>query len=77
VQYSTVQYSNISLLDMSSFAKLMVQGKDAEKLLQRLCCADVTGGAAASVVAGGVGGADLEAGVGVVAYTGMLNEQGE
>jgi glycine cleavage system aminomethyltransferase T len=68
---------HVSLLDMSSFAKLMVQGKDAEKLLQRLCCADVTGGAAASVGAGSAGGgADLEAGVGVVAYTGMLNEQG-
>jgi glycine cleavage system aminomethyltransferase T len=65
--------NHVSLLDMSSFAKIMVQGKDAEKLLQRLCCADVTGGAAASAGADHV---DLEAGVGVVTYTGMLNEQG-
>jgi heterotetrameric sarcosine oxidase gamma subunit len=34
--------TKVSLFDVSSFAKLKVKGKDAEKAMQRLCCADVS-----------------------------------
>ena len=30
--------SKVSLFDMSSFTKIVVQGRDAEKFLQRVCC---------------------------------------
>ena len=34
--------TKVSLFDVSSFAKLHVQGKDALSAMQRLCCADVS-----------------------------------
>jgi len=33
---------HVSLFDVSSFAKLLVQGPGAKSLMQRLCCADVS-----------------------------------
>lgn len=33
--------SHVAVFDVTSFAKLLVQGPDAEALMQRLCCADV------------------------------------
>ncbi|KAH8054593.1 oxidoreductase [Aureococcus anophagefferens] len=33
---------NVALFDVSSFAKLLVKGRDAEACMQRLCCGDVS-----------------------------------
>lgn len=33
---------NVALFDVSSFAKLLVSGEDAEACMQRLCCGDVS-----------------------------------
>jgi len=35
--------NGVALFDQSSFAKILVQGRDSEKLIQRLCVADVSG----------------------------------
>ena len=33
---------NVALFDVSSFAKLMVKGREAESCMQKLCCGDVS-----------------------------------
>jgi 4-methylaminobutanoate oxidase (formaldehyde-forming) len=60
--------SHVSLFDLSSFAKILVQGAGAQALLDKLCCANL-----AMDVAGAPGGI---AQASRVVYTGMLNEHG-